>query len=45
VRAYGPDTLAELRQSFAQSGFNIRKLAVEIATSAALPSKPKQPGG
>jgi Protein of unknown function (DUF1592)/Protein of unknown function (DUF1588)/PA14 domain/Protein of unknown function (DUF1595)/Cytochrome C oxidase, cbb3-type, subunit III len=44
VRAYGPDTLAELRQSFAQSGFNIRKLAVQIAIVATLPPKPKQPG-
>jgi hypothetical protein len=45
VRAYGQNTLADLRQSFVQNGFNIRKLAVEIATTAAVPPKPKQPGG
>jgi hypothetical protein len=36
VRAYGPQKLGELRQTFASSGFNIRKLTVEIATTAAL---------
>ena len=36
VRAYGPKELAELRESFAKNGFNIRKLAVEAATAAAM---------
>ncbi len=35
VGVYGPDTLEALRQSFVNSGFNIRKLLVEIATVAA----------
>ena len=29
IRAYGPDELADLRQSFIASGYNIRKLVVE----------------
>ena len=40
VRAFGPKQLAELRQSFAANGFNMRKLAAEIAVVAALPPKP-----
>ena len=35
VEVYGPDTLETLRQSFVKSDFNIRKLLVEIATTAA----------
>jgi hypothetical protein len=35
VGVYGPDTLEALRQSFVGSGFNIRKLLVEIATVGA----------
>ncbi|HYR59131.1 MAG TPA: DUF1592 domain-containing protein [Chthoniobacteraceae bacterium] len=35
VGVCGPDTLEALRQSFEKSGFNIRKLLVEIATAAA----------
>ena len=35
--AYGPDTLEQLRCSFAASDFNIQKLAVEIAKTAAPP--------
>lgn len=35
VGVYGPDTLEVLRQSFVSSGFHIRKLLVEIATTAA----------
>jgi Protein of unknown function (DUF1592)/Protein of unknown function (DUF1588)/PA14 domain/Cytochrome C oxidase, cbb3-type, subunit III len=42
VRAYGPTIAADLRQSFAKSQFNIRKLAVEIAVVAALPAKGKR---
>lgn len=34
--AYGPDVLNHLRQSFAASGFNVKKLLVEIATISAL---------
>lgn len=37
VRAYGLETPAQLRNKFAQSGYNIRKLLVEIAVIAAKP--------
>jgi hypothetical protein len=45
--AYGQNTLDELRQSFAKSGFNIQELAVDIAARSALhrldaPAKPVQ---
>jgi hypothetical protein len=43
VQAYGPQTLANLRSSFAANGFNIRRLAVEIMTTAALTPRPKGP--
>jgi hypothetical protein len=36
VRAYGPDTLPRLRNSFIASGYNLQKLIVEIATTGAL---------
>jgi mono/diheme cytochrome c family protein len=36
VRAYGPDTLAELREDFAGNGYNIRDLLVEIVARTAL---------
>jgi hypothetical protein len=36
ILAYGSDTPARLRKSFANDGFNIRKLLVEIATTSAL---------
>ncbi len=36
-RAYGPDTLARLRDSFIASGYNLRSLMADIATLAALP--------
>ena len=36
IRAYGQETLPELRNSFAANGFNIRHLAVDIVTTAAL---------
>jgi mono/diheme cytochrome c family protein len=49
VRAYGPTTLADLKQAFAANGLNIRKLAVDIAVTAALPApepkKAKRAGG
>jgi hypothetical protein len=35
IRAYGPDTLANLSRSFAENGYHIRKLIVEIVTLAA----------
>jgi hypothetical protein len=38
AQAYGPNTIAELRKSFAAGGFNIRKLAVDIMSVTALPS-------
>ncbi|HJZ55972.1 MAG TPA: DUF1592 domain-containing protein, partial [Gemmataceae bacterium] len=40
VRAYGPNTLADLQRSFAKNEFNIRELMVEIiAVSALQPRK------
>jgi hypothetical protein len=41
VQAYGPGALEKLRGQFAANGFNIRRLAVEIAVTAALPERPK----
>jgi len=38
VRAYGLDRPKQLREVFAQSGYNIRKLLVDIAVIAAQPS-------
>jgi hypothetical protein len=38
--AYGPDVPARLRQSFVESGFNIRKLVRQIAAIAALHNVP-----
>ena len=40
MRAYGPATLDELRGRFAKDGFHIRKLAVEVMTTAA--PRPRQ---
>jgi hypothetical protein len=37
VRAYGVDTLDALRKRFSQSEYNLQKLAVEIAVTAASP--------
>ena len=34
--AYGPNVLNQLRQSFVESGFNVKKLLVDIATVSAL---------
>jgi cytochrome c553 len=36
IRAYGSAALPDLRNSFAANGFNIRKLAADIVTTAAL---------
>lgn len=41
VGVYGPDTLEDLRQSFAKSGFSVRKLLAEIATIAAARGLPE----
>jgi hypothetical protein len=43
VRAYGPQARDELRRGFAANDYGIRKLAIAIATTAALPpaDKPK----
>ena len=38
VAAYGANTLEDLRESFQQSGFNIRELLANIATTTALQS-------
>ena len=43
TQAYGPVTLDRLREGFAASGFNIRKLAAEIAVTAALPPRANPP--
>ncbi len=37
VRAFGPRKLSDLRQSFADNHYNVRKLIVTIVASAALP--------
>ncbi|MEX0671313.1 MAG: DUF1592 domain-containing protein [Pirellulales bacterium] len=37
ARAWGPDTLENLRVSFAASGFDIRRLVVDIMVTAVLP--------
>jgi mono/diheme cytochrome c family protein len=43
VQAYGPDRLADLRRSFAENGFDVRKLLVEIVTASALNAgRPKE---
>ena len=43
VRAYGQNTLEELRRSFVSGNFHIRNLAVEVITVAALQSRQKAP--
>jgi hypothetical protein len=35
ILAYGPDTLSKLRRAFTDSGFNMQKLVMEIATLSA----------
>jgi cytochrome c553 len=39
IRAYGPDRLHELQQSFAKNDYNIQKLLVEIVADSATPGK------
>jgi hypothetical protein len=43
IRAYGPRTLADLRESFARDGYNIRKLAVEAVAASALAPRTAKP--
>jgi cytochrome c553 len=43
AQAYGPKTLADLRATFTRTGFDIRKLAVEVAVTAALTGCEKKP--
>jgi hypothetical protein len=45
VRAWGPETLNSLRQSFAANGFDVRRLLVDIMTVAAMPPSETAPGG
>jgi hypothetical protein len=45
VRAYGLRKPAELRESFSRNGFDIRKLVVEVATTAALRPRDAKPPG
>ncbi|MDX1946745.1 MAG: DUF1592 domain-containing protein [Pirellulaceae bacterium] len=40
VLAYGPNRAEELKATFAKSQFNVRRLAVEIIATAALPPTP-----
>ncbi len=42
VRAYGSNTLADLRKSFAEKNFNIRELAIDISVSSALSASNKK---
>jgi hypothetical protein len=39
VRAYGPGTLEELQRSFTGNGFHVRKLVLDVMTTAALPPR------
>src|SRR5262249_7880449 len=39
IRAYGPETLPTLQNIFAENEFNIRRLAAEITTAAAMNSE------
>jgi mono/diheme cytochrome c family protein len=41
VRAYGSDAIPRLQRTFRESGYNMRRLLVEIATEAALPQTVK----
>jgi hypothetical protein len=43
IHAYGPDTLPNLRKTFADGEFNIRNLIVEIITTSALMSPEVKP--
>ena len=43
ARAFGPDTLTDLRRSFESNSFHIRKLLVEFMASTALTPRPVAP--
>jgi hypothetical protein len=43
VKAYGPQVLSDLRRSFAQNDFHIRKLAVDLMATAALTPRKTPP--
>lgn len=43
ILAYGPNTLANLRQEFVKHDFNLRRLAVDIITTAALTEQTTKP--
>jgi hypothetical protein len=43
VRAYGPNTLVDLRRTFAANRFSVRKLAVEIMATSALTPRAAAP--
>ena len=43
--AYGPHVLNHLRESFVRSGFNVKKLLIEVATISALHGIEKPGGG
>ncbi len=43
IRAFGPREHATLRRSFAEAGFNIRKLTVAIVADSALPAAVAKP--
>jgi hypothetical protein len=38
LRAYGPDCGQRLQRAFVENEFNIKKLAVEIVATSALPA-------
>src|SRR5262249_51873376 len=42
VQAYGPSTLDQLRRSFVENKFNIRKLVIEVMTTVALRDRAPQ---
>jgi hypothetical protein len=43
IRAFGPRELSDLRRSFAEHNYSIRKLLVEIMTTTAFPAPRKGP--
>jgi hypothetical protein len=45
VRAYGPGAMEDLAEAFARGDYDIRKLAVEVAVTAALTGREKKPPG
>ena len=43
IRAFGSQVRSELKQKFVDSNFNIRKLAIEIVSTAAMPRQNVNP--